>query len=141
MRFVALILGILGGLAAGALGLIWIRDYNSMRGLIESTTTLGQTVGADMTQQLADLQRLVTAAYILLGSLVLGIVGGILAMRGKGRLAALLMLIGAVAPAIFAPQALVFTCLLLIGALVSFFVKPKAMAAPVALPAGIGNLS
>ncbi|HKS42514.1 MAG TPA: hypothetical protein VJX74_18015 [Blastocatellia bacterium] len=118
MRIAGLVLGILGGLAAGFLGMKWLSDANSMKELVGAARNLG----VDMTE----LDKTITAAYILLGSAVLGIVGGVMAFKGKGKIAGLLMLIGAIAPAIFAPKALVFTCILLIGGIVSFFAKPAA---------------
>jgi hypothetical protein len=60
--------------------------------------------------------------------MVAGIVGGILAVMGKGKIAALLMLAGAIVPAVWAPKSLVFTCLLVIGVIVIFFSKPRQTA-------------
>ena len=120
MRMAGLILGILGGLAAGFLGMKWLSDANQMKEL----TDLIRTAGIDT----SELDKTITAAYLLIGSLVLGIVGGVLAFKGKGVIAAVLMLIGAILPAVFAPKALVFTCILLIGGLVSFFAKPQQTA-------------
>jgi hypothetical protein len=74
---------------------------------------------------MADLDKMVTASYMLIGAMVAGIVGGVLAMMGKGKIAALLMLAGAILPAIWVPKSLIFTCLLLLGGIVSFFAKPK----------------
>ena len=86
---------------------------------------LARSAGASM----AELDKIVTAGYMLVGSMVAGIVGGILAMMGKGKIAALLMLAGVIVPAIWAPKSLVFTFLLLIGGIVCFFVKPKSASA------------
>ena len=118
MRIAGLILGILGGLAAGFLGMKWLSDANDMKEMVGAARNLG----IDM----SELDKTVTAAYILLGSAVLGIVGGVMAFKGKGKIAAILMLIGALAPVILAPKALVFTCILLIGGIVSFLAKPAA---------------
>lgn len=120
MRIAGLILGILGGLAAGFLGMKWLSDANSMKEMVGAARNLG----IDM----SELDKTITAAYILLGSAVLGIVGGVMAFKGKGKIAGLLMLIGALAPAIFAPKALVFTIILLVGGIVSFMAKPSAEA-------------
>ena len=117
MRKAGLILGILGAIAAGFLGMKWLSDANSMKELIG----FARNVGVDT----SELDRLVMAAYMLLGSAVLGIIGGVMAYQGKGKIAGILMLIGAIAPAILAPRALVFTCILLVGGLVSFMAKPK----------------
>src|ERR1700682_1251534 len=121
MRMAGFILGMLGGLVAGWLGMNWLNDADHLKALIE----LARKSGADT----HGLEKLVTAAYILIGSMVAGIVGGVLAFMGKGKIAAVLMLAGAILPAVWAPKALVFTCLLLIGGIVSFFAKPRQIAA------------
>lgn len=120
MRILGLILGILGGLAAGFLGMKWMGDANSLKASIEAARKLGANM--------AELDKMATASYMLIGAMVAGIVGGILAMMGKGKIAALLMLAGAIVPAIWAPKSLIFTFLLVIGGIVCFFVKPRAAA-------------
>jgi hypothetical protein len=120
MRIAGLILGILGGLAAGFLGMKWMGDANSLKGQIEVVRKMG--VNMD------ELDKMATASYMLIGAMVAGILGGILAMMGKGRIAALLMLAGAILPAIWAPKSLVFTCILVLGGIVSFFAKPRQAA-------------
>ena len=117
MRIAGLILGIIGGLLAGMLGITWMRDANRMRELIETAKSLGVDTG--------EVDKLVIVAYILLAVMIVGIVAGVLAFRGKGKIAAPLMILGAVAPALFAPKALVFTFILLLGGLLSFAAKPK----------------
>lgn len=120
MRILGLILGILGGLAAGFLGMKWMGDAESLKGQIELARKMGVNMG--------ELDKMATASYMLIGAMVAGIVGGIMAMMGKGKIAALLMLAGAILPVIWAPKSLVFTCLLLVGAIVSFFAKPRQAA-------------
>jgi hypothetical protein len=117
MRILGLILGILGGLLAGCLGWKWLDDANHMKAMID----VARSAGVSM----ADLDKTVTAGRMLIGSMGAGIVGGVLAMMGKGKIAALLMLAGVIVPAIWAPKSLVFTFVLLIGGIVCFFVKPR----------------
>lgn len=119
MRILGLILGILGGLLAGCLGWKWLDDANHMKAMID----VARSAGVSM----AELDKTVMAGRMLIGSMAAGIVGGILAMMGKGKIAALLMLAGVIVPAILAPKSLVFTFVLLIGAIVCFFVKPKSV--------------
>lgn len=117
MRITGLILGVIGGLLAGTLGLTWMQDANRMRELIAAARNLGVDTG--------EVDKLIIAAYILLAAMVVGIVAGVLAFKGKGKIAAPLMILGAIAPALFAPKALVFTFILLLGGLLSFAAKPK----------------
>lgn len=81
MRILGLILGILGGLAAGFLGMKWLGDVNHLKTQIE----LLRSAGGSM----AELDKMVTAAYMLIGAMGAGIVGGVLAMMGRGKIAAL----------------------------------------------------
>jgi len=118
MRKAALVLGILGGIAAGILGMKWLGDASDLRELID----LARSAGADT----AEIDRLVMAAYALIGAMVLGIVGGVLALKGQGKIAGGLMLLGVIVPAVLAPKSLVFTFILLIGGLVSLMAKPEA---------------
>ena len=117
MRIAALILGILGGIIAAALGIVWLSDYYEL----EKTVGMARALGADT----AELDRLVYAAYLLLASFALGIAGGILALKHKGRVAAALMMLGPIAAGVLAPKSLVFSFLLLIGGLLAFFVKGR----------------
>ena len=117
MRIAGLALGIIGGLLAGVLGLTWIRDASRMRELVEAARSLGVDTG--------EVDKLVIAAYILLAAMVVGIVAGVLAFKGKGKAAAVLMIVAAIAPALFAPKALVFTFILLLGGMLSFAARPK----------------
>src|SRR5581483_4287503 len=125
MRIVGLILGILGGLAAGALGIKWLSDAHQMRELIGAAREFGVDTG--------ELDKLIIAAYILLAAMVLGIIVGVLAFKGKGKIAAGLMLVGALLPVVFAPKALVFTFLLLVGGALSLLARPRQKADSVLL--------
>ena len=112
-----MILGVIGGIIAGGLGIKWLSDANEMKGLID----LAREAGADT----GEIDRLVIAAYLLIAAMVIGIVGGILTFKGNGKIAGALMIIGAIAPVILAPKALVFTCILLAGGIVSLMAKPE----------------
>lgn len=124
MRIVGLVLGILGGLLAGFLGMKWLSDAHQMREMIQ----LAKDLGVDM----RELDKLVVAAYVLIATMLMGIAGGVLAFKGKGRIAAMLMLVGALLPVVFAPKALAFTFLLLVGGGLSMMVRPKQSAASAA---------
>jgi hypothetical protein len=124
MRIVGLLLGILGGLLAGFLGMKWLSDAHQMREMIQ----LAKDLGVDM----RELDKLVVAAYVLIATMLMGIAGGVLAFKGKGRIAALLMLVGALLPVVFAPKVLAFTFLLLVGGALSMMARPKERAATAA---------
>jgi hypothetical protein len=119
MRIAAFILAILGGLAAAALGMTWLSDAAELEGQIE----LAQAAGVS-------LDGIVTAGYLLILALALGIGGGVLALMRKGKVAAGLLIGAAVAPAIFEPKSLVFSFLLIVAGLLAVAVKPRPVAAP-----------
>jgi hypothetical protein len=115
-----LILGILGGLAAGFLGMKWWVTANHSKASID----FARTTGVDM----HGLDKLVTGGLHPDGFGCRRHRRRFLAMMGKGKIAVLLMLAGAIVPAIWAPKSLAFTCLLIIGGIVSFFGKPRQSA-------------
>ncbi len=118
MRIAGFIIGVLGALAAGALGATWLSDAAKYQDQLEQAAALGLDVG-----------NIVTAGWLLVAALVAGIVGGVFALRGKGRVAAGLMIGAAVAPGLFEPKAFVFTFLLIVAGLVSLGAKPRTMQA------------
>ncbi|MBK6917319.1 MAG: hypothetical protein IPH07_07965 [Deltaproteobacteria bacterium] len=117
MRIAGFIIAILGALAAGLLGAAWLTDAAEQSARITQAKALGVDTGA--------LDSIVTAAYVLVLSLGLGIAGGVFTLRGKGRIAALVLIAAGVAPALFAAKALVFTWLLVLAGLLSLGVKPR----------------
>jgi hypothetical protein len=122
MRIAALILAVLGGLFSALLAVKWLGDVNEYQRTIAAAAELG----VDM----SELNALVRGSYALLGSCVLGIVGGVLALKGKGKPAGALLLIAVVAPAIFTAKTLLTTSFILIAAILAFLSKPKAAPAP-----------
>jgi hypothetical protein len=103
----------------------WISDYNESKALIDIVEEV-----AGESEELAELERAVISAYMLLAATVLGIAGGILGFVGKGKIGAPVMLVGAILPAVFALPSLLAGSLLIIGAVFAFLAKPKtAMAA------------
>jgi hypothetical protein len=114
MRIAGFILAVLGALAAGALGAVWLSDAAKYKDQLAQAQALGLDVGS-----------IVTAGYVLVLSLVLGIVGGVMALRRKGTIAAAILIAAGVAPALFEPKALVFTWLLLLAGLLSLGAQPR----------------
>lgn len=123
MRTAALILGVLGGLVAGALGMKWLSDFGQLN-------EMQRAMGGEQ------LQNMGTAALLMLGSLVLGIVGGILAFKRKFALGGALMLLGGVVPLFMAKQALLFLSLLIAGGIVALLAHFKAAGSAERVPSG-----
>ena len=119
MKKTALVLGILGGLVAGGLGMKWLGDIG---GLSEE-----QKMAAQMMGQGDELQAIGVAGILLIGSLVAGIAGGILAFRGRMQTGGVLMLAGGIVPLFFAKQAILFTSLLIAGGVIAFLAHRKAV--------------
>lgn len=111
MKKAALILGILGGLIAGGLGMKWLSDIGAMT---DAQRQMAQAMG-----QGDQLQSMGIAGILLLGSLVAGIVGGILALRGRLLVGGIVMLAGGAVPLLYASQAIIFTSVLIAGGVVA----------------------
>ncbi len=117
MRIGALITGILGGLLSAMLGMKWQADANEHAELLEAAKSLG----ADTAQ----LDAILTASWFMVGGLVVGIVGGVLALKGRGKIGGALMLATALIPGLFTGKALVGTFVLAIGGVLALLSKPK----------------
>lgn len=118
MRTATLILGVLGGLVAGALGMKWLSDFGQLN---EMQRAMGG----------AELQAMGTAGLLMLGSLVAGIAGGISSFKRKFALGGVLMLLGGIIPLFYAKQAILFMSLLIAGGVVALLAHFKT-----ATPAG-----
>ena len=144
MRVVALIFGILGGLAAAALGAIWFSQSQLCQkrpdecqklarlnaivdssGGTEKLDNLNSKLGDYENKYIKERASRGTTSYILLGCLVLGVTGGILGFKGKGKTAALIMIAGPIAAAVLQPLSLIATGVLVLGAILSLFAHPK----------------
>lgn len=126
MRIASSILGILGGFVSAILGVKWYLDSRAVQALAEAFQATGAVGG--------ELGKLTTASYFLMGGLVVGIVGSIMVLRGKGKIGGPAMLAIALIPVAFAPAAIVFTALLALAGVLGFFSKPKQLAAPQIAP-------
>lgn len=108
MRKAALILGIVGGLLAGGLGMKWLNDFGQLN-------ELQRAMGGQ------ELQSMGTAALLMIGSLIAGIVGGILSFKGKLMAGGVLMLLAGIVPLLLASQAIVFLLPLIAGGILSVY--------------------
>lgn len=112
MRAATLILGVLGGLVAGALGIKWLNDFGQLN---EMQRAMGG-------QQL---QAMGTAGLLMLVSLVVGIAGGVFSFKRKFALGGVLMLLGGIIPLFYAKQAILFLSLLIAGGVVALLAHFK----------------
>jgi hypothetical protein len=136
MRYAVLILSLIGAAACGALGAKWLSDINSPNGKLaveiadsiasgKNDAELEKTYGPrlpELKELSAKLMRLQKASYALFGSVLLAIVGGVLALKSQKFLAALVLLVAGAGPAIFAPPALLATGVLLLSGLLSLLI-------------------
>jgi hypothetical protein len=136
MRVAVLVLGILGGLGAGALGVLWLMNCNKDRDIIEllrSDPNLrdanlgipGQAFIQTPRDAIREYDRRVRAYPFLLAGLLLGVVGGVLALLGRGKSGAVLLALACLGPAVLNPWSLIFTFLLPVAAGLSLFVRPR----------------
>lgn len=121
MKIATMILGILGGVAAAGLGFKWMSDINANAAILQMAEAM-----AGNSAEVSQFKSLQTAAYLLIGFGVLSIIAAIMVGKLK-KISAGILVIAAVVPAIFAPQSLIFTFLLIIAGILAFFVKdPQA---------------
>lgn len=113
MRTAALILGVLGGLVAGALGMKWLSDFGQLN-------EMQRAMGGEQ------LQNMGTAGLLMIVSLVLGVTGGIMSGKRKFLVGGVLMLLGGIIPLFFAKQAILFLSLLVAGGIVALLAHFKA---------------
>lgn len=120
MRAATLILGVLGGLVAGALGMKWLSDFGQLN-------EMQRAMGGEQ------LQSMGTAGLLMLVSMVVGIAGGVFSFKRKFALGGVLMLLGGIIPLFYAKQAILFMSLLIAGGVVALLahfktVKPAELA-------------
>jgi len=135
MRILALIFALLGAAASGFVGLAGLEGLKKKESEFEAEKAKpGQTVVVDEAK-LANLKR---SVYALIAGIPLGVIGGVLALTRKGKVAALLLLIAYVLPVVILvkgvgvdfSEPLVKIILIaplgfVLGALFAFFVKPR----------------
>jgi hypothetical protein len=150
MRYAAFIVGILALLATSFLAYRWTTDVlqnkdamekqkatiDLMRPIVEKSADLKGTMElATFDLAYAEFTARSKAWPFLVGSVVLGLLGCILVLTGRGMIAALLMFLAVILPAIFHVATLIFTGLFVIAAILSLFVRRKSPApAPAPVP-------
>ena len=131
MRIAALIFGLLGTAGSGTLGVKWTNDVSATKATIDSLRPLAEKSPV-AAEKLAQYDRLVRAAYALLGGAALGAVGCGLVLGRKGVIAGVLFLVAFASPMILAQDGkmAIFTFGLAVAALFAFFMKPGTAEVP-----------
>ena len=124
LRISIIVLALLGALASGAVGVKWISDANESAAQIETLQAMGMDT--------SELDQILNGAYMLLGSMVLGFAGAVVAFRRKLVPTSALLILAGVAPALFTAKVLIFTWMLILGGLLALRLKPIE---PIAAPA------
>jgi hypothetical protein len=113
------VLAVVGGVAAGFLGLSWVSDAGKARELLKRAEELGVAKEA-----LAEVRAHETAGYLLIVSMLAAFGATAASWRGMNKVAGGVLIGAALVPAVFAAKSLVFTILLLVAGGLSFTVKP-----------------
>lgn len=136
MRIVVLILAVLGAGTSGFLGYRWRDNYRAEKDSMEKNREMltdpdkariaGLFLGENLEKAKANLaefdKRAKTWPYLFVGC-ALGIVGAVLAYLRKGLFAAVVLLVGAILPAVLHPATLVFTFPLILAGLLALFIR------------------
>ena len=120
MRIACIILAILGALASAALGIKWRKDLSDVDATRKALAQMAEAANAtEAKSKLAELDKLGTAAIMLLVAGALGIAGAVVVKKGMGPAAAGLLALGVVLPLIYSSKTLLPTSLLGIAAVLA----------------------
>lgn len=122
MKVATIILVVLGILASVLFGIFWVTDYNDSKESISALEDMG--AGDSSIIELAkDRNNCAMALFICSAVSLLTVF-----LMGKlKKISALIFLLSAIVPAIILPESLIFTFLFIIGGILAFFVKNKAV--------------
>lgn len=127
-----MVLGLIGGFLSLGLGIKWIGDYNEHEPLIKAAKALSKrTKNPRLAEKFKELEQVHTAGYLLLIGGALSI-GAAVKVKKFPKVSGGVMAGCGVLPAVFAPEALLFTFFLLAGAALALLVKPPQAAAAAA---------
>jgi hypothetical protein len=130
MKVATIIIVILGVLACIGLGIMWEIDVSEAAKLIDETNeSLQVNINTEEVDAIISAEKNGAIALFIGGAISLI---SVLLMGKLKKISALLILVSAIVPAIFNPGALLATFLLIIGAILAFFVKPKTQASQAA---------
>lgn len=127
MKKAVLVMAILGSLASGFLGISWINSLSALGGMNELERATAHAMAAAQGQSL---DKMGTAAFILVIGAFVGLASTFLVMKEKFSLAGGLLLGAGVLPVLFQGKALVFTALLVVAGALAFILHAKKTAVP-----------
>ncbi len=117
MKIAIVIFGVLGAFLSGSLGYSWLSDIGEI-------TDFQRTI-IGISGQSGEIRDLASAGAALLIGFFAGIAGAIASLMNKFAFGSLLMLGAGILPAFFVPEALFFTCFLIVGGVLAFFLHRK----------------
>ncbi len=109
MRWLICLLGLAGSAAAGHLALQWLRDAAHLQSSLERATVAEPSVVV-----------LSLAGYLLLASMVAGVIGAGLATQHRGRSAGTVLLVAGIVPGIVDLRAFVATSVLILASMLAY---------------------
>lgn len=122
MKTTVIVLAILGSLASGFLGINWINSLSALGGMSELERATAHSMAAAQGQSL---DKMGTAALILVIGALVGLVGAFLAMKNKFSLAGGLLVGAGILPVLFQGKAVVFTALLIVAGALAFVLHSR----------------
>ena len=129
MKIAAMVLALVGSLALFVLGVMWAGQYqeferSELYKMTDEAVTNG-TASAEMKEALAAARKIGMAGYANVGLGLLALVASPFVFKFP-KASGALMAAAVVSAAAMAPKSLMFSFLLLIGAILAFLVKPAA---------------
>lgn len=126
MKITIIILAVLGALAAAFLGMKWLGDLGTLAGMSELERETAKYMAA---AEGKSLDKMGTAALVLVASAVAGIAGAVFAWKGKFALAGGLLLGAGLLPVVVQPQTLVFTFFLVVAGGLAVYMHTRTKSA------------
>ncbi|MBL8822073.1 MAG: hypothetical protein JNJ77_05750 [Planctomycetia bacterium] len=143
MKIAVLILGFLGALGAGLVGMKWLSDASAnadtVKKLEEYERSLQQSnskaASANMSSKLAELNKYVTASYLLLLGAVVGMACLVMLHlnRLKPKYAGVALIACSLIPGLLAPPSLVFSGQMIVAGGLAFLLRSTEPSAATAI--------
>ncbi|HEY9061606.1 MAG TPA: hypothetical protein VIO64_14025 [Pseudobacteroides sp.] len=128
MRIAVIIIVILGSLVSAGLGAKWVSDYNGSKQELASLSETSKELGLDISSEMKELEKARNCGYALILCGIIALISVFL-LRRLGKISAIIIIITGIIPVFFTAITLVFTFMLILGGILGFFVKPKAITA------------